>query len=472
MTALRKAGLPVVDLSADFRLRDLAAYEQWYGPHKAPELFGQAVFGIPELHRDELRGAGLVAAAGCYVTAALLPLLPFLRADLVQPGPVIVDAKSGVSGAGRNLEDKYLFAELDENVQAYKVASHRHVAEMEQEASLAAGRPVGVTFVPQLLPVIRGIAALRVPAPVRAAHDRGCARSAGRGLPGRLLRARAPGGRGPVAPERAREQLLRRRRLRRLPPRHARRPRHPRQSREGRERPDGAVSELHDGLAGDARPARGAARSVAAAVVIVPYTTALRWLEHTDHIEQFMLAPLHRELGGLAIAQVRQLIGLHRDFAPDQETALWAADYWDTLKLLYGMFYALQGFFIVAGGVTLLVGAVGVMNIMLVVVGERTAEVGLRKALGARGRDVFLQFVLEAVLVSGLAGGLGVAAGWLLLRALAPAFEAGGIHLPSTPDALTTVAVSGALILVAVISGVVPALRAARIPPPEALRAY
>jgi N-acetyl-gamma-glutamyl-phosphate reductase len=158
VTTLRKAGVPVVDLSADFRLRDLAAFEQWYGPHKAPELFGQAVFGIPELHRAELPGAGLVAAAGCYPTSALLPMAPFLRGGLVEPGPVIVDAKSGVSGAGRSLDEQYLYAELAENVKAYKVANHRHVAEMEQEASLVAGRPVGVTFVPQLLPVIRGIA--------------------------------------------------------------------------------------------------------------------------------------------------------------------------------------------------------------------------------------------------------------------------------------------------------------------------
>jgi N-acetyl-gamma-glutamyl-phosphate reductase len=158
VTALREAGIPVVDLSADFRLRDLATYEHWYGPHKEPRLFGQAVFGIPELHRAELRGAGLVAAAGCYPTSTLLPLVPFLRAGLVEPGPVIVDAKSGVSGAGRKLEDPYLFAELDGNVKAYGVANHRHVAEMEQEASLAAGRPVAVTFVPQLLPTIRGIA--------------------------------------------------------------------------------------------------------------------------------------------------------------------------------------------------------------------------------------------------------------------------------------------------------------------------
>jgi N-acetyl-gamma-glutamyl-phosphate reductase len=159
VTALRKAGLPVVDLSADFRLRDLSAYETWYGKHKEPALFGQAVFGIPELHRDELAGAQLVAAAGCYVTTALLAMVPFLRAGLVEPGPVIVDAKSGVSGAGRTLDDGYLFAELDGNVRAYKVANHRHVAEMEQEASLAAGRDVGITFVPQLLPVVRGIAA-------------------------------------------------------------------------------------------------------------------------------------------------------------------------------------------------------------------------------------------------------------------------------------------------------------------------
>src|SRR5262245_55977207 len=159
VTTLRKAGVPVVDLSADFRLRDFAAYERWYGPHKAPELFGRAVYGIPELHRAELRGAGLVAAAGCYVTTALLAMVPFLRQRLVEPGPVIVDAKSGVSGAGRTLDEGYLFAELDGNVRAYKVASHRHVAEMEQEASLAAGRAVGITFVPQLLPVIRGIAA-------------------------------------------------------------------------------------------------------------------------------------------------------------------------------------------------------------------------------------------------------------------------------------------------------------------------
>ena len=169
VAVLRKAGLPVVDLSADFRFSDPAIYAAWYGDHQAPEWFGQAVYGIPELHGAELRGASFVAGAGCHATAALLPLAPFLRADLVGPGPVIVDSKTGVSGAGRTLEDRYLFAELDENVQAYQVAAHRHAPEIEQEASLAAGRPVAVTLVPQLLPVIRGIAAsvyLRPSAPL------------------------------------------------------------------------------------------------------------------------------------------------------------------------------------------------------------------------------------------------------------------------------------------------------------------
>jgi N-acetyl-gamma-glutamyl-phosphate reductase len=158
VAVLRKAGLPVADLSAAFRFSDPAVYAAWYGAHEAPELFGQAVYGIPELNREALRGAGLVAGAGCYATSAILPLLPFLKAGLVTADPVIVDAKSGVSGAGRSLEDRYLFAELDENVQAYKVAAHRHAPEIEQAAALAAGRPVGVTFVPQLLPVTRGIA--------------------------------------------------------------------------------------------------------------------------------------------------------------------------------------------------------------------------------------------------------------------------------------------------------------------------
>ncbi|MDH3212334.1 MAG: N-acetyl-gamma-glutamyl-phosphate reductase [Myxococcales bacterium] len=156
--ALRAAGVPVADLSADFRLRSLDTYRTWYGEHPAPELLETAVYGIPELHREALRAAGLVAVAGCYPTSALLPLVPFLRAGLLEPGSVVIDAKSGVSGAGRKLEAGYLFSELDENCMAYKVGEHRHAPEIEQEASAAAGTEVCVTFVPHLIPVTRGIA--------------------------------------------------------------------------------------------------------------------------------------------------------------------------------------------------------------------------------------------------------------------------------------------------------------------------
>ena len=154
----RATGKIVVDLSADFRLRDRETYEAWYGPHKAPELFGQGVYGMPEVYRAELAGAELIASPGCFPTGALLPMLPFLRAGVVDTTtPVLVDAKTGASGAGRTLQDGFLLAELDENAHAYKVANHRHGPEMEQEASLAAGAPVAVTFVPTLLPIIRGI---------------------------------------------------------------------------------------------------------------------------------------------------------------------------------------------------------------------------------------------------------------------------------------------------------------------------
>jgi N-acetyl-gamma-glutamyl-phosphate reductase len=156
--ALRKAGVPVADLSADFRLRDPARYTRWYGDHAAPELLGAAVYGLPELYRDALRDAALVAVPGCYPTSVLLPLVPFLRAGVVETGGVWVDSKSGVSGAGRSAEPKYLFAERDGNCEAYKVGhAHRHVPEMEQEAAAAAGEEVQITFVPHLLPTTRGI---------------------------------------------------------------------------------------------------------------------------------------------------------------------------------------------------------------------------------------------------------------------------------------------------------------------------
>lgn len=157
VAALRKAGVPVADLSADFRLRERDVYDAWYGAHAAPELFGSAVYGLPELHREALAGASLVAVPGCYPTGALLPLVPFLREGLVEPTGIVVDSKSGVSGAGRSLAPGYLFAELDANAHAYKVAAHRHGPEIEQEAGLAAGKAVRITFVPQLIPTTRGI---------------------------------------------------------------------------------------------------------------------------------------------------------------------------------------------------------------------------------------------------------------------------------------------------------------------------
>ena len=156
---LRAAGIRVIDLSADYRLSDLALYEQWYGAHGGPDLFGQAVYGMPELgHRDAIVGADLVASPGCYPTGSLLPMAPLLREGLIEPTGLHIDAKSGVSGAGRKLDTGFLFAELDGNCNAYKVGyEHRHVPEIEEKASLVAGTEVRVTFVPHLLPTTRGI---------------------------------------------------------------------------------------------------------------------------------------------------------------------------------------------------------------------------------------------------------------------------------------------------------------------------
>jgi len=156
---LVKAGVRVVDLSADFRLRDLATYEAWYGPHAAPEWVGRAVYGIPEFHRNAMVDAPLVATPGCYPTSVLLPLAPFLRAGVIDPSAVIVDSKSGVSGAGRKADEAMLMAEMGENCRAYNVGgAHRHVPEMEEQAGLLGNAEVRVSFVPQLLPAVRGIA--------------------------------------------------------------------------------------------------------------------------------------------------------------------------------------------------------------------------------------------------------------------------------------------------------------------------
>jgi len=155
-------GRRVLDLSADFRLRDPAAYAEWYGPeaHPYPELLAEAVYGLPELHRAELAGARLVAVPGCYPTAAILAAAPLLRAGLLATGSLIVDGKSGVSGAGRGLALASHFAEVGEGVRPYKVAGgHRHTPEMEQELGRAAGRAQRVSFTPQVVPMSRGILA-------------------------------------------------------------------------------------------------------------------------------------------------------------------------------------------------------------------------------------------------------------------------------------------------------------------------
>lgn len=151
------ATLRVVDLSADFRLADPAVYAEWYGHgHRAVELQGQAVYGLTELNRRAVREARLVANPGCYPTATLLPLLPLLLDGLVEAEDIIVDAKSGVSGAGRDARQQNLFTEVGEGMHAYGVGRHRHMPEMEQELSLAAGRPVTIAFTPHLIPMNRG----------------------------------------------------------------------------------------------------------------------------------------------------------------------------------------------------------------------------------------------------------------------------------------------------------------------------
>ena len=149
--------LKVIDMSADFRLRDAAVYEKWYGgPHQALDLQGQAVYGLSEHYRDAIRQARLVACPGCYPTAVLILLLPLVGAGLIDAGDLIIDAKSGVSGAGRSLKQNILFCEAGEGMSPYGVASHRHAPEIEQELSLAAGRDVIVSFTPHLVPMSRG----------------------------------------------------------------------------------------------------------------------------------------------------------------------------------------------------------------------------------------------------------------------------------------------------------------------------
>jgi N-acetyl-gamma-glutamyl-phosphate reductase len=153
VSELRQRDVKVVDLSADFRLRDPSVYAEWYREHPAPELLDQAVYGLPERYREQIRRAGLVANPGCYPTAALLALAPLAAHGLI--ADVVVDAKSGVSGAGRAATEKTHFVAVDENVSAYGVPRHRHTPEIEQELA-ALGAEVKITFTPHLLPLDQG----------------------------------------------------------------------------------------------------------------------------------------------------------------------------------------------------------------------------------------------------------------------------------------------------------------------------
>ncbi len=155
---LRERGLKVVDLSADFRLRDLQVYGAFYGEHGAPGLADEAVYGLPERYRDSIKAASLIACPGCFPTSAILASAPLLQARLVQTETVVVDSKSGVSGAGRTPKLATHFPEAGEGIRAYAVAgAHRHTPEIEQELAVAAGGDVSVLFTPHLVPMSRGI---------------------------------------------------------------------------------------------------------------------------------------------------------------------------------------------------------------------------------------------------------------------------------------------------------------------------
>ena len=206
--------------------------------------------------------------------------------------------------------------------------------------------------------------------------------------------------------------------------------------------------------------------------VFIPYPVAQRWLLKHDRVDMAIFAPVTRERSWEAIGHFREIVGLHHDFAPDLDAALSFFNVHDVLKLVHGLFLGFRIFLVTAGLVTLLVGAIGVMNIMLVVVGERINEIGLRKAVGATDRSIFLQFLAEATSVCGLSGIIGAALGVgfaHLIAALAPA----GSHFTSPPElsAATVTLIAVSLSVVGIVAGVLPAVRAARVPPAQALRA-
>jgi N-acetyl-gamma-glutamyl-phosphate reductase len=155
---LQEKGKKVVDLSADYRIRDAAVYEKWYQEHTSSELISEAVYGLPELYREEISRARLVANPGCYPTSVILGLAPLLKSRVIDPATIIVDSKSGTSGAGRSAGIATLYCEVADGFRPYKVGgTHRHIPEMEQELSLLSGGAVTISFTPHLLPVSRGI---------------------------------------------------------------------------------------------------------------------------------------------------------------------------------------------------------------------------------------------------------------------------------------------------------------------------
>jgi N-acetyl-gamma-glutamyl-phosphate reductase len=158
MKPLVQAGVRVVDLSADFRIKNAAIYKEFYGTdHPAPDLLGKAVYGLPEIYRDQIRGAKFVACPGCYPTSILIPLRPLIRRKAIDRRRILVTSLSGVTGAGRKVEADYLFAECSESIRPYGVPKHRHLSEIEQELSILAGEKMVIQFTPHLVPVNRGI---------------------------------------------------------------------------------------------------------------------------------------------------------------------------------------------------------------------------------------------------------------------------------------------------------------------------
>ena len=150
-------GKRVVDLSADFRFKDPAVYERWYQKHTSPDLLPESVYGLPELHREKIRNAKIVGNPGCYPTGALIGLIPLVKKRMVSLEGIVIDSKSGVSGAGRDVVLGSLFCEVNEGVKAYKIFDHRHLPEIEQELSQLVQKKITVTFVPHLIPMDRGI---------------------------------------------------------------------------------------------------------------------------------------------------------------------------------------------------------------------------------------------------------------------------------------------------------------------------